>query len=436
MKLTRNSCDVVIGGAGIAAAATALRLLALGFRPLLLARACKSLPGVEAIPEATLVLFGELGAMNILQEAGGTRVRGFENRWNPDKPTLRPGYWIHVERDRLAKAAVGEAVKRGATFRVCQALPQLRQECDSVWATYDGACLRFEAAIDATGRSAVWSRPIRRRGNQTADLYDVCPGDLAPGEIARLSEGWAYKIGVANRTTVAILSCAARRRDFSDSLTQKTLQSQDKRWTFIGRRPAFSQWSERPVLGRRLAVGDAALAYDPLAGQGIRFALSSAITAASVVNTWRTVPSKATAAERYYDAFVARSRQSHLRFIDQLQTESFDRFQGTIPVPEAVMFSGSIVQTDLQIQSKIRTDAVILLPNGDCVRWLGKLDLLQLRSSLPRCVRSRDLLEHLAPIAGGHSQALAVIKTCLRHQILRPATSGTSEPNEQQVSIC
>jgi hypothetical protein len=96
MTLTRNSCDVLIGGAGIAAAATALRLCALGFRPLILARTCRVVPGVEAIPEAALPLFTALGAGHILQDAGATRAEAFENHWDSEQPNVRSGHWIHV----------------------------------------------------------------------------------------------------------------------------------------------------------------------------------------------------------------------------------------------------------------------------------------------------------------------------------------------------
>jgi len=424
MPFSCNSCDVVIAGAGIAAAATALRLCDLGFRPLMLARTCKVLPGVEAIPETALSLFTELGAEHILQEAGATLVQGFENHWDPEQPRLRSGYWIHVERDRLARAAVREAVKRGTTFRVCQNLPLLRQESDSVYVTCEGASFRFDAAIDATGRSAVWSRPIRRRGSQVADVYNVSPDPKAvSGKVVRLPEGWAYRIGVPNRATMAILSDGRRKRYFPDSLAEKVFCISSSSSTFVCRRPAFPQWSENPVQGRRLAVGDVALAYDPLAGQGIRFALSSAITASSVVNTCRNAPSQSAAAGRFYREYVARCRDTHFRLIDQLQIKSPRPAQRAEAIPEFVTFSGQIVRADLQLNSEIRTGAAFLLPDGDCVRWVGGIDLTELRNSLPQTIRFADLVARLGKASGGFLQARALMEWCLRHQILRATMS-------------
>jgi 2-polyprenyl-6-methoxyphenol hydroxylase-like FAD-dependent oxidoreductase len=425
MRLTRNSCDVLIGGAGIAAAATALRLCDLGFRPLMLARTCRIVPGVEAIPEIALPLFTALGAGHILQDAGAMWIEGFENHWDPEKPSVRSGHWIHVERDRLASAAMREAVKRGTTFRVCQTRPKLRQESDSVCATYDGDSFRFEAAIDATGRSAVWSRPVRRRGNQTADLYNVWPDEVGPARVVRLPEGWGYKISVPNSATMAIVSASGTRRHCPDSFTQKAFGAPINSCTFVGRRPAFSQWSESPVLGRRLAVGDAALAYDPRAGQGVRFALSSAITASAVVNTWRTAPSETAAAADFYSAFVARSRQAHFSFIDQLETKSSHHVHRAEAMPEVVMFSGQTVRVGLQLRSKIRTRAAILLPDGDCVRWIGGVDLLELRNSMPQQIRSANLVERLRMTVGSLAQARGLLEWCLQHDVLRSASSAS-----------
>jgi flavin-dependent dehydrogenase len=422
MRLTCNSCDVLIGGAGIAAAATALRLCDLGFRPIVLARACRSVPGVEAIPEVALPLFTALGAGHILQDAGAMWVEGFENYWDAERPSVRGGHWIHVGRDRLASAAMREAVKRGTTFKVCQTLPQLRQESDSVCATYDGDSFRFEAAIDATGRSAVWSRPVHRRGNQTADLYNVWPDEGGPAKVVRLSDGWGYKISVSNHATIAIVSESCTKRRCQDSFMLKTFDAPVSSCTFVGRRPAFSQWSESPVLGRRLAVGDAALAYDPLAGQGVRFALSSAITASAVVNTWRTAPSEATAATAFYSAFVARSRQTHFSLIDQLGTKSFQPTLRAKVMPEVVTFSGQTVQVGLQLQSKIRTGDAILLPDGDCVRWVGGVDLLELRNSMRQPIRSANLVERLRTTVGSLAQARGLLEWCLHHDVLRSAS--------------
>jgi flavin-dependent dehydrogenase len=421
MRSLANSCDVLIGGAGIAAAAAALRLCALGFRPLMLATPHRISFGIEAIPEAACPLFAALGAEHVLCEAGAVVVEGFENRWDPKRPALRSGHWIHVDRERLAKAAVREAVKRGAVFQVCQKLPQLRQEPDSVCANCEGSKSRFEAAVDATGRSAVWSRPIRRRGRQVADMYKLPSNvNLAPARVVRFPGRWAYRIGVPTGSTMAILSPDGTKRDPFDSLTEEAFGVSPNSCTYAGRRPAFPQWSEHPACGRRLAVGDAALAYDPLAGQGIRFALSSAFAAASVINTWRKGPRQAAAAEHFYDGFVARCREMHFQFIDQMQGGSGSP-ERRETIPEVVAFSGRTVISEVQVDSRIRADEVVVLPDGHHVRWVEGLDLLRLRDLISQPIRTADLVDRLVPAFCVSERFTAVMRWCLRHHVLSRA---------------
>ena len=421
MTRPQISYDVVIAGAGIAAAATALRVIALGLKPLMLARTCRVWTGVEAIPASAMPLFKELHAESILEEAGATLVQGFENYWDPGQPRMRSGDWIHVERDRLAAVAIREALRRGASFRVVQTLPVVHHESKCVRICLDGTPLRFDAAIDATGRAAIWSRPIRRRGNEVADLYDIVPGQTsATAKILRVPAGWAYSIGSSSHTSVAILSSESRRRQLPDSLMETTFGISESSAHYCGRRPAFTQWSDDPINGRKIAVGDAALAYNPLAGQGIRFALSSAITASSVVNTRQTAPSRATAAERFYRSFVARSRDDHFRFVDHLQTHpSPPSIEKAMPVPEAVTFSDQIVAAEMQMNGEIRTDLAFRLPDGESARWVGGTDLLELRNSLPATIRSADLIARLTTATGDLSRARALLEWCLRRQVLR-----------------
>jgi len=89
---------------------------------------------------------------------------------------------------------------------------------------------------------------------------------------------------------------------------------------YLGRRPAFPQWCENPIEGRRIAVGDAAFAYDPLAGQGIRFALASAFAAASVIQDWKENGDHG-AANRFYRDFVGQARVRHLEFLAKLELD-------------------------------------------------------------------------------------------------------------------
>jgi hypothetical protein len=427
MKAIANPYDVVIGGSGIAAAASALRLCALGLRPLVLATTCEILPGIEAVPESVLPLFRELGAEHVLEKAGATLVNGFDNYWDAEAPLRRAGQWIHVDRQRLATATFGEAKKRGTVLLKCPSLPRLHQEPNGTLVRCEGMPFAFASAIDATGRSAVWSRPIRRRGNQIADMYSAASGTgHVPARVLRHMDSWAYRIGTPDRTTFAIVSAHGRKRTAPSLSLQQALGLPSDGCVFAGRRPAFPQWCDLPVEGRRLAVGDAALAHDPIAGQGIRFAISSAFAASSVINTWRTSPSESGAAERFYHRFVDRCRLSHLQFVDQMREHPTQSRREKLP--KVVVFSASTVTSELQLDSTIETSQAILLPDGGHVRWVGGLDLLRLRDLLPHPILATELASRLVPAFCDATQFPALFHWCLRHQVLAPYPEPAMDP--------
>jgi flavin-dependent dehydrogenase len=415
-----DSRDVLIGGAGIAAGAAALRLSSMGFRPLLLATGGRITPGAEAIPETALALFAELEIQDLLVQAGGVVIEGFDNHWNPEEPVLRSGRWIHVERASLAKVILQEAVKRGACVRICKSLPKLSVNSESASIVLESARLHFQAAVDATGRSAVWSRPIQRVGNQVADIFSVAAAPYLRSRVLRRSGKWAYRIGLKNHATVALVAEEGTRRNHPDATTREALGIHG-RLQFVGRRAAFPQWSESPVEFRRLAVGDAALAYDPIAGQGICFALSSVLAATAVIKTWQASPAANASAERFYRDFVAQRRQRHLAFLDHMHAGHLPPERAAEPLPEEIVFSGRTARTDLQIDSQIAEAEAVVLPDGSAVRWVGDVDLLRLRELVARPVRSSRVIESLVSARRPPSQVIALLHWCIQQKLVRAA---------------
>jgi flavin-dependent dehydrogenase len=383
-----------------------------------LARSCRTVPGIEAVPHAALCLFEEMGMTHILGEAGALLVEGFENHWRPDEPVLRPGYWIHVDRTKLAEAAVREAARRGAVLKRCRSLPRLVLSDDSVSLVHEGAQLFFNAAIDATGRSAVWSRPILRQGRQVADLFASTAerGGDSRGKVIRFPGHWAYRLGLGRWATAAIVGTDRSRKDVLDATTQSVLGLQSE-YSYVGRRPAFPQWCEEPIYRRRVAIGDAAIAHDPISGLGIRFALTSAMAAAAVLNTWRIPRSEANATQ-YYRQFIAQCLQRHLRFLEELADDSVAPKQISALLPEWLSFSSKTVQAQTQVRGCVLGDEVVTLGDGTFARWIADIDLLAIRDLAAKPVRTSELLQELTRGCNGLSQVTAVLDWCVRHQVL------------------
>src|SRR5260370_4367008 len=197
--------DVVIAGGGISAAATALRLLSFGLRPILIQRHGPIHKSAEAIPEAALRLFRELNLERALHDAGGVAVEGLETRWG-ESAISKSDWFVHVDRNELAKTTTAEAVKRGAGIVACEKLPSLHFDDDFVSLTIDNTEFRFRHAVDATGRAAAWSRPVDRSGSRVANMFRArVPQPLLRGKVVSSAQGWAYRIGLPTFVTVGVI---------------------------------------------------------------------------------------------------------------------------------------------------------------------------------------------------------------------------------------
>ncbi|QSJ15018.1 hypothetical protein JYQ62_24560 [Nostoc sp. UHCC 0702] len=420
--------NVAIAGVGLAAAAVAMRLLSCGFRPVLLSRGLPHIKGVEAIPESALRLFDALDLTPALQMAGGFWVEGFENAWQGNESVIRPGRYIHVERSLLAQAAIAMVMQQGAAMVSSNTIAPLVVEKASVRVIIDGVEQRFAAAIDATGRSALWSRPIERHTREMAQIFSTFGDEsLLRGRIAQFSGGWAYHLGLPDTMTVGVVSPHHTSYEQVQELIRENLCLPAKQLHVVGRRPVSPQWAEAPIQDRRLAVGDAALAYSPIAGQGIRFALSSALAAAAVVRTWRDSPADADYATQYYHELVNAEKLRHLSNINSLSSNQALPTNPAQPsfnnaaLPSRVYYTGQTKMTGLYINGLIKCTEAIALPDGNIVRWLGNFDLLTMRDYCTNPLATTSLIEQLHRQQLAEAQALYLIRWCLEHNIISTA---------------
>jgi hypothetical protein len=418
--------NIIIAGTGIAAAAVASRLLSYNFHPLLLSRKLPHLQSIEAIPESALRLFDAVDLTPALEMAGGIWVEGFENNWHDSPTVIRSGHYIHVERSSLARSALAIVMRRGATVVSCDTIAPLTVATQSVHAIVNGVRQKFAAAIDATGRSALWSRPIDRRRQEIAQIYRTCGGEsLLRGRITQLPGGWAYRLGLPDITTVGVVSSQHHSDAQNFDLIRECLCLPPTSLHPLGRRSVSPQWAVEPIQARRLAVGDAALAYSPIAGQGIRFALSSSLAAAAVVRTWRDSSTDRDDAMQYYRELVNKEKLQHLSHLDSFSSDrsSID----DLPVrqsiydkalPSTVYYTGQTQLTQLYVNGSIECTEAILLPDRSLVRWLANFDLLTMRQFCAQPISTTSLIDRsICPHLSRH-EAIYLIHWCLEHHIL------------------
>ena len=299
--------DAVVAGGGPAGAVAALTLARAGRRVLLAERrSAERFKIGEALPGAARPLLRDLGLWDQFVADGHLPSYGVSAAWGTSAPLDTDfihdpnGHGWHVDRSRFeaflrtAACAAGVEWLEGVGIRVAGSELRL-----------DGArrgCVRPRMLIDATGRPAALARRLggrRRRGDRLVAVYAVfeaVAGDLDTRTLLEATaDGWWYTALVPGaRRVVAFLTDAdlvapgLRSRDgFLRALSAtEHLDVRVAADPLLGPRtvPAHGAWLEPAAGAGWLAVGDAALALDPLSSQGLLTALFTGLTAGRAVD--------------------------------------------------------------------------------------------------------------------------------------------------------
>jgi flavin-dependent dehydrogenase len=310
-----ETCEVLVIGGGPSGAAVAIALRRVGRSVTVLERSRYEAPrGGEALPPEVRRPLMELGVWGEFLAGGPLESPGIASIWG--RPEVHdedfvfnpngPGW--HIDRRRfdlmLARAAErsGAVILRSARPLACiPATP-------STWrvdALVQGELRSWHAGVlvDASGRSA---SPARRLGGPriVRDRLIAIVGSAPSGSADRrtlveaVEDGWWYTAALPDdRRVVAFLTDAdlipkeaGTRAVFWRRRLDRTSMVRSGLGPIVAYEPlrVVLARSERMggAAGRsRIAVGDAAAAYDPLSSQGVTWALESAVAAAEAVDS-------------------------------------------------------------------------------------------------------------------------------------------------------
>ncbi|WP_136476339.1 NAD(P)/FAD-dependent oxidoreductase [Pseudomonas sp. DG56-2] len=313
---------ILVLGAGPAGAATAMGLQRLGYRVQVVSD-WRRFDAVEGVSQRVLEGLRHAGLGKALEQAAMPSRRRVE--WNGQRQ------WLNQE-CLLDRSCFDQALRedlRNAGVEVIEArVADLSSRTDGHQVQlHDGRLLTAGFLVEARGRQAPLTAS-RLRGPESVSLLNLWREQ--PGEplsaVESLADGWAWMARLADGRCYWQISldssagalpgkaqlaeyCAQRRRQsalvaemFGAAATQAVEVYARSSTAILAGRCAGDNW---------LRVGDAAMAVDPLSGNGIFQSLSSALQAPAVINTLLRRPRHKALALRFHQE---RIEQLFLRF--------------------------------------------------------------------------------------------------------------------------
>lgn len=310
--------DVLVVGAGPAGAVAAMQLAG-HCRVAMAGRAPRTAHVIgESLPAAARVLLRDLGLWSRFEAQQHRPAWSHVSLWGDAQPVQRDamldphGHGWHLDRVRFDGLLRDAAIQRGALWLGPSEVRSLRHTPGDShpWqcTLEEGGAqrqVRCRLLVDATGRAA---RVVRyggggvQRQDRLLCLHTWLPARAGatpawPGAtlIEAAEAGWWYSADLPDGSSVLAFHTdadapAARACRSAHELLRLAMQTQlirarckggDVAGAKLGVAPAHSQHVDRAAGADWLAVGDAALAFDPLASQGLMNCLYTGLEGAA-----------------------------------------------------------------------------------------------------------------------------------------------------------
>jgi flavin-dependent dehydrogenase len=308
-----SRCHVAIIGGGPAGLASAIALLREGLAVIVVERTDhNSLRVGEHLPPSAKPLLTSLGIAGLLDNRAHASCPGIRSAWGASEPADKDylfhpyGEGMNLLRPEFDRDMVGQAVRLGAEIATRTKLLDIRRTAGA-WEIALGQDakrhdMRADFVIDATGRAASLAKRLGARPIVYDDLVGIfarCVGASGKNRsvyIEAQERGWWYSAGLADDSLIATflsdpdlvdLSQCGRavtwRKQLEESTITRTrgvavLESQD-----LHVRTARTHRLDIVEGDGWLAVGDAAMSFDPLSSEGISKGLEWGMKAARAV---------------------------------------------------------------------------------------------------------------------------------------------------------
>ena len=306
---------IIIAGTGPAGTTTALGLAKLGYAITVLS-VPRPYSACEGVSERVVTGLANAGIKLALNGIAAPSERNVN--WNGSTSTANTERLLR--RDVFDQALHDELIAAGVTVIAGKLIKAVQLESSvSIEAKMDsGDSIHLHAVffVEARGRSAPSGKQQRMRGPETVALLQHWQGEpcVAQSAAASFKDGWAWLAQFSDGSRYTQIIVAADAADFpkksnlNDYFFQHLkqiptaapfYQNSEPKGKLIAR-SATAILSSDIISDRTIRIGDAALAVDPLSGNGIFQALSSALVAPVVINTLLQRPDHKTFTKQFY----------------------------------------------------------------------------------------------------------------------------------------
>ncbi len=347
---------IIVAGAGPAGAIAALGLARLGYEVSVIAKG-RSFQSCEGISERVVQALQGQSARHALQQVSAPSPRSVH--WN--------GTHSSANTERLvSRQAFDDALRKdlkdaGITV-ISGQLRSWHESDQGVDAHYQSETLATKTLhgdffVEARGRGVSAKAQERLKGPETLSLLLKWQTDSGQQKsmAASLPQGWAWLARLENGECYTQMTLAsdtpglptkAQLKDF----VLEQLHKVDEFKNFIGDGKIVGELTARsstailhsdPIGERSIRIGDAAMAVDPLSGNGIFQSLSTALSAPAVINTLLNRPEQKHVAQTF---FRQRVNHSFMRFARMGR----DFYQLEQQWPESAFWKQRAVWPDVQ----------------------------------------------------------------------------------------
>ena len=312
-SLSENNFDIIVMGAGPAGVAASIVLKQAGLSVLLVDQVRPNeLKVGESVPGAAARLFQRLGLTDISELLGADeflKSTANASAWGSEQWTfqnammsLEGGGW-HVLRHRFDEKLRQYAIAQGVEYLEGQ-VSRFEKVDSGYKLDLKGNEQRLSASwlVDATGRKGLVSRKLGGERKRFSEQYAVIAWKQTDANdqdqttrVKSVVEGWWYTSKLPGGLRVFALQCLPEKA----AQFVKQPEAFCKAWAEAGvldvsfnpdeleqpliARDASVQLSQQAFGAHWLAVGDAAMSFDPLSSQGIFFALYSGVRGGEAV---------------------------------------------------------------------------------------------------------------------------------------------------------